>query len=128
MGRLKMCEPSRFLLEVDPRFLNISNAMQRDRDRESVNSPMSFVKNLGPRKSTEPRIIPTASSHTPSGDFVPSDTRELEEGNKVEHLKFGFGIVTKMDVNGTDRKATVKFDTVGEKTLLLSFAKLRIIK
>ena len=46
----------------------------------------------------------------------------------MEHLKFGFGVVTKMDVNGTDRKATVKFDLVGEKTLLLSFAKLRVLK
>lgn len=127
-GRLKMCEPSRFLLEVDPKFLNISNAVQRGRDRESVNSPMSFVKNLGPRKGTEPKIIPTASTHTPTGDFMPSDTRDLEEGDKVEHMKFGFGMVIKMDVNGTDRKATVKFDTVGEKTLLLSFAKLRVIK
>jgi len=93
-----------------------------------VNSPMSFVKNLGPRKSTEPRVNPAVAAHTPSGDFVPSDTKELAEGEKVEHMKFGFGVVTKMEINGTDRKATVKFDTVGEKTLLLSFAKLRIIK
>jgi DNA helicase-2/ATP-dependent DNA helicase PcrA len=64
----------------------------------------------------------------PSADFVPSDTFDLTEGDKVEHLKFGFGVVTKMDVNGTDRKATVKFDLVGEKTLLLSFAKLRMLK
>ena len=89
---------------------------------------MSFVKNLGPRKGTEPKPIPAASSHVPTGDFVPSDTRDLIEGNKVEHLKFGFGTVIKMEINGTDRKATVKFNTVGEKTLLLSFAKLRIIK
>ena len=43
-------------------------------------------------------------------------------------MKLGFGVFTKMDINGSDRKATVKFNTVGEKTLLLSFAKLRIIK
>lgn len=128
-GRLKMCEPSRFLLEVDPRYLNISDSMQRGRDREAANSPMSFVKNLSPRKPVEPRAIPAASSvHTPSTDFVASDTSQLLEGEKVEHMKFGFGIVTKMDVNGSDRKATVKFDKVGEKTLLLSFAKLRIVK
>jgi DNA helicase-2/ATP-dependent DNA helicase PcrA len=125
-GRLKMCEPSRFLLEVDPKFLNISTALQRD--RESSNSPMSFVKNLGPRRPTEPKPGPVASTHTPAGDFVPSDTANLAEGDKVEHMKFGFGTVLKMDVNGTDRKATVKFDKVGEKTLLLSFAKLRIVK
>jgi DNA helicase-2/ATP-dependent DNA helicase PcrA len=68
------------------------------------------------------------ASYVPSADFVPSDTFDLTEGDKVEHLKFGFGQVTKMDINGTDSKATVKFDLVGEKTLLLSFAKLRILK
>jgi len=52
----------------------------------------------------------------------------LEEGNRVEHPKFGKGTVKKMDVNGTDRKAVIHFDVVGEKTLLLSFAKLRILR
>ena len=65
--------------------------------------------------------------HTPSGDFVASDTSRLKEGDKVEHPKFGFGTVKRMDVNGTDRKATIVFDGQGEKTLLLSFAKLRIV-
>jgi DNA helicase-2/ATP-dependent DNA helicase PcrA len=96
--------------------------------RDSSPSPMSFVKNLVPRRPAEPRPASTAAAHTPSSDFVPSDTRGLVEGDKVEHSKFGFGKVVKMDVNGTDRKATVKFDTVGDKTLLLSFAKLRIVK
>ncbi|REA55279.1 ATP-dependent DNA helicase [Dyadobacter luteus] len=125
-GRLKMCEPSRFLLEVDQKYLNLTTALRRD--SEPAASPMSFVRNLGPRKPTEPKPVPAAQAHTPTGDFVPSDTRNLTEGDKVEHLKFGFGTVLKMEVNGNDRKATVKFDTVGEKTLLLSFAKLRIIK
>jgi DNA helicase-2/ATP-dependent DNA helicase PcrA len=125
-GRLKMCEPSRFLLEVDQKYLNLTTALRRD--SEPAASSMSFVRNLGPRKPTEPKPVAAAQAHVPTGDFVPSDTRNLAEGDKVEHLKFGFGTVLKMEVNGNDRKATVKFDTVGEKTLLLSFAKLRIIK
>lgn len=128
-GRLKMCEPSRFLLEVDPRYLHISESLQRTRDRDAPGSSMSFVKNLGPRKPAEAPAKPRpTSTHVPSSDFVPSDTSQLDAGDKVEHMKFGFGVVTKMDVNGSDRKATVQFDTVGEKTLLLSFAKLRILK
>jgi DNA helicase-2/ATP-dependent DNA helicase PcrA len=125
-GRLKMCEPSRFLLEVDQQYLNMTTALRRDSEPSA--SPMSFVRNLGPRKPTEPKPVSSAQAHTPSGDFAPSDTRDLSEGDKVEHLKFGFGTVLKMEINGNDRKATVKFDTVGEKTLLLSFAKLRIMK
>jgi DNA helicase-2/ATP-dependent DNA helicase PcrA len=46
---------------------------------------------------------------------------------KVEHPKFGFGTVVLMDMSGADRKAKINFSEVGEKTLLLSFAKLRII-
>ena len=47
---------------------------------------------------------------------------------KVEHPKFGFGKVRKMDVQGANRKAKVIFENFGEKTLLLSFAKLRIVE
>ena len=47
---------------------------------------------------------------------------------KVEHPKFGYGKVTKMDIQGANRKAKVVFENFGEKTLLLSFAKLRIIE
>lgn len=71
---------------------------------------------------------PTNSASTSSEPFVASDTSNLEEGNRVEHPKFGKGTVKKMDVNGTDRKAIIHFDTTGEKTLLLSFAKLRILR
>jgi DNA helicase-2/ATP-dependent DNA helicase PcrA len=64
--------------------------------------------------------------HQPSPDFKPSDTSGLKEGMKVEHSKFGFGKVISMDVDGANRKAKVLFDNFGEKTLLLSFAKLKI--
>jgi DNA helicase-2/ATP-dependent DNA helicase PcrA len=52
----------------------------------------------------------------------------LKEGQRVEHQKFGFGMITKLEVNGAERKAHINFEQgVGEKTLLLSFAKLMII-
>jgi DNA helicase-2/ATP-dependent DNA helicase PcrA len=50
----------------------------------------------------------------------------LQEGMKVEHPKFGFGKVLKLDQQGAQRKAKVNFENFGEKTLLLSFAKLKI--
>lgn len=127
-GRLKMCEPSRFLLEVDQRFLNVNKMVQNALERDTTPPVTTFARNLVQRKTEAKPVASVATSHVPSADFVPTDTFDLTEGDKVEHLKFGFGVVTKMDVNGTDRKATVKFDLVGEKTLLLSFAKLRVLK
>ncbi len=47
---------------------------------------------------------------------------------KVEHPKFGFGKVLKVEVEGSNKKATIGFDNFGDKTLLLSFAKLRIVE
>lgn len=127
-GRLKMCEPSRFLLEVDQKYLNVNRMVQSALERDTTPPVTTFARNLIQRKTEARPVAAAATSHVPSADFVPTDTFDLAEGDKVEHLKFGFGVVTKMDVNGTDRKATVKFDLVGEKTLLLSFAKLRVLK
>ena len=63
----------------------------------------------------------------PSTDFKPSDTNLLQVGQTVEHQKFGMGTVVNMDPPNTNsRKAKVNFHNFGEKTLLLSFAKLKI--
>ena len=51
----------------------------------------------------------------------------LQEGQKVEHQKFGFGEVIKMEGSAHNPIATVKFQVNGEKKLLmLNYAKLRI--
>ncbi len=142
-GRLKPCEPSRFLDEIDPSFLQFAKNIRRAEERPA---PQGFVRMTNreqkapdfstPNKPTStanliakpaPRPV-VGNSYVPSQDFVPSDTKALVEGDRVEHLKFGFGKVKKIDVNGTDRKAVIQFEgTIGEKTLLLSFAKLRIL-
>ncbi|AXE20080.1 ATP-dependent DNA helicase [Runella rosea] len=153
-GRLNMCEPSRFLYEVDQRFLTTSKGRRSggfDEYRNNVEpTAMNFIRKPSPttpgsvQKPTSEGSPTTPASRLASGqrpstqatsvpqsastDFVASDTSTLEEGNRVEHPKFGKGTVKKMDINGTDRKAVIQFDTVGEKTLLLSFAKLRILR
>ena len=121
-GRLKDCEPSRFLTEVDSSVLLVNRNASQDRSFNS-SSNRSFAKNLIKRPNQ--RNVNAIPAHKPSPNFTPSDTSMLKEGMKVEHLKFGFGLVTKMDqING---KAQIRFDGVGEKTLLLSFAKLSIL-
>ena len=132
-GRLKVCEPSRFLMEIDPAFLKVAKTRKAEREesqeakRETpAGGSMSFVRSLA-QKTARQQAPQPAAAHVPSTDFTPSDTSKLAEGMRVEHLKFGFGLVQKIDQNGNDRKAIIKFETAGEKTLLLSFAKLKIV-
>ena len=44
---------------------------------------------------------------------------------KVEHQRFGFGEIKKIEPLENPEKATIIFDDFGEKTLVLKFAKLR---
>jgi DNA helicase-2/ATP-dependent DNA helicase PcrA len=92
-----------------------------------VSSPFSRQGTSGYASNLK-KVINKApvKKHTPSPGFEPSDTTHLEKGMKVEHPKFGYGEVIQMDIDGANKKAKVKFDNFGEKTLLLTFAKLRI--
>ena len=125
-GRLKNCEPSRFLEEVDPMYIKVNNKFSAS--ATYLDQADNYAKSLigGIRKTTTSRPAPQKSSYKPPADFTPSDTSHLKEGMRVEHPKFGFGKVTHLDESGANRKAKVNFDDFGEKTLLLSFAKLRI--
>ncbi|MDF2191099.1 UvrD-helicase domain-containing protein [Paraflavitalea sp. CAU 1676] len=75
-----------------------------------------------------PKPQPKAVEHVPSADFVASDTSNLQEGQKVEHQKFGFGVVSKVEGSAHNPVATVKFEQNGEKKIMLNYAKLRIIE
>jgi DNA helicase-2/ATP-dependent DNA helicase PcrA len=83
---------------------------------------------LGP-KTNYPKVV----DHVPSDDFKgseSSDLKDLQVGQKVEHHKFGFGEVMKMEGAVHNPVATVKFEHNGEKKIMLNYAKdkLRIVK
>jgi DNA helicase-2/ATP-dependent DNA helicase PcrA len=137
-GKLNFCEKSRFIEEIDPSFLKFE-------DRGSTYTPKGFdFEAFGKKEKPKVAVPPTRSQtianlkpvnqakpttvYVPSADFVPSDTKNLKAGDKVEHQKFGLGEVKKVDSIGPTAKAFIHFDTEGEKTLLLSFAKLRILE
>jgi DNA helicase II / ATP-dependent DNA helicase PcrA len=76
-----------------------------------------------------PKGVPAkVKEHVPSADFEASDTSNLQAGQKVEHQKFGFGEVLKMEGAAHNPIATVKFEHNGEKKIMLNYAKLRIVE
>ncbi|MBK0402559.1 UvrD-helicase domain-containing protein [Adhaeribacter sp. BT258] len=120
-GNLRACEKSRFLDEIEPAFLNFKFS-------DGQGAFDKVLKRKSPLLGTTTAAAPIrkATNYTPPADFVASDTSNLAEGMRVEHPKFGFGTVAKMDTQGNSIKAIINFEEAGEKTLLLSFAKLRI--
>jgi len=124
-GQLKNCEPSRFLGDIDQRFLTMSKKITPASEPTNAQPPVRYSK-VATKSPVMAKAKPK-NNHVPSADFKPSDTANLAQNMKVEHPKFGYGLVTAMDISGTDRKATVNFENFGEKTLILSFAKLRIL-
>lgn len=126
-GRLKNCEPSRFLDEIPPEFIEVSKKYSfKEPILPETNRTTSFIRNLQNERQRTQVAKRNINKYVPPENFTPSDTSSLSVGMKVEHPKFGFGKVVAMDDNGAGRKAKVNFDNFGEKTLLLSFAKLRI--
>jgi DNA helicase-2/ATP-dependent DNA helicase PcrA len=106
-----------------------------DGESGSARQQSGTYYNSGPAaaKSTPsylpPKGVPVkVKEHVPSADFEASDTSNLKEGQKVEHQKFGFGEVMKLEGAAHNPIATVKFENNGEKKIMLNYAKLRIIE
>lgn len=131
-GRLKSCEPSRFIDELDSTYLKMAKTPgKKDVSNYRPVQKTGFVEkstNVSAAQLIQKPKQNTNYQHVPSADFKQSDPMSLQEGHRVEHQKFGFGMIAKLEINGAERKAHITFEQgVGEKTLLLSFAKLMII-
>ena len=75
--------------------------------------------------STSSVSISTGSS---SSSFASgSSFGALKEGCKIEHQRFGVGVVRKLEGQGENAKATVEFQNSGTKQLLLKYAKYTIL-
>lgn len=129
-GQLTYCEPSRFLAEMDQgaldiRFMNNFNepSFSADQERERYQKP-SY--NYSPPPGFKPKEA-TATSSTPTpSDFKGDDPNKIAEGMEVEHARFGNGMVKSIEGNAGERLASIHFEGIGEKKILLKFAKLKI--
>ena len=143
-GQLQQNDPSRFIEEIPETYLDKSYAGGSAKNPRSNNNWLAEERNYGGSNqwSTSGRPVvenkkssyvapvarPQVKQHIPSENFEPSDTGNLQVGNKVEHQKFGFGEVLKMEGSAHNPIATVKFELNGEKKIMLNYAKLRIIE
>ena len=73
------------------------------------------MRRVGVRQAMDGGLS-SGSAAAVSGEYV--------VGQRVEHPKFGVGIVQRIETLSTDHKLVVAFDNAGEKTLLAKFAKL----
>lgn len=141
-GKITDSEPSRFLSEVDSKYIEFINPMLEARfvNNSGISSNIfderpsepRFFKKKEEKKTLErnetiPAVkktlkpVATAKIINPSG----SSSEDIEVGDRVRHDRFGVGEVTFLD--GTDPqniKAKVIFANEGEKNLILKFAKL----
>jgi DNA helicase-2/ATP-dependent DNA helicase PcrA len=111
-GNLVMANPSRFIEEIKDEFLDI---------------PGKIIHNISAAPKKLKPLQPTISTSERKIEFEGSDINGIQTGMQVEHQSFGAGKVISVEGNGPNKKATVFFQSVGQKQLLLRFAKLRII-
>ena len=144
-GSLNYCEPSRFIEEIDTKFVDLpeveegpsgdsfdetpwgglgaggGNSFQRNFKRKSAPDPKR------PKPQGVPRNLKKMSSvSSSSGSVLPPGS--VVVGTKVNHAKFGKGKVVNIEGESPNEKATVYFPSVGQKQLLLKFAKLEIVE
>lgn len=81
---------------------------------------------LGNNRSSSVSSTSSVSSSAGSSSSC-SSFGALKEGCKIEHQRFGVGIVRKIEGQGENAKATVEFQNSGVKQLLLKYAKYTIL-
>lgn len=135
-GKLEFCTPSRFINEIDETYLDLP-APRKSKSFEEEFSPR---RSAGFSSSSQP-TVPKFTGDTASirskltrmreasllQPFEGDDPMKIVPGATVEHQRFGIGKVLKIEGIPPDLKATVFFQTTGQKQLLLKFAKLKII-
>ena len=119
------CEPSRFLKDIDKRFLK-SDKPEMPSFKDIVSRPVFTPKPRIVETQTPPshfiKVRKPVSAPQPSA-AAPTSVNGLSVGSVIVHERFGEGVVERLEGSGLDAKASVRFQNVGTKQLLLRFAK-----
>ncbi len=146
-GQLVQNDPSRFIDEMPEEQIDKSSSGGGARNQSSGwgsaydrmqggNNKSWIDPEKASSKKTEgskPSYLPVVAPHTlnknhiPSANFTACDPSALEAGNKIEHQKFGFGVIKEIEGSAHNPIAIILFDKNGEKKIMLNYAKLSII-
>ncbi len=99
-GKETYPRPSRFLKEIPAEYI------QEIRIRANVTRPVTAVK----KKRSSIQQVGT-----------------YKMGQRVQHVKFGEGVVLQMEGEGAQERVQINFQGVGLKWLMLSYAKLSVL-
>ena len=138
-GNMSFNPQSRFIKELDPSLVSVEGMRPMSgwddeslsaRPHSAYNNPVrprpvcEVASSFRPLSSVLAR--PSASS-AHSANVSDTGSKTLPEGTVIEHQRFGIGRVVKVEGSGENAKATVDFQNVGVKQLLLKFAKYKIV-
>lgn len=152
-GKMEFGSPSRFLKDIDIRFLRLPQdaGMFRRVEEEAAAFRRENAKGFAPDKEDAPyggkervsvrpkqqiiaptvprnlkRVAPSANTASTSPSAGASANR-VQQGQLIEHERFGLGEVLKVEGEGDNAKATIRFKNAGDKQLLLRFARFKVI-
>ena len=147
-GKLIDAEPSRFIEEMDSKYLEfdipkddyVFKPLLNKGIFDDTPSSNSYQYKAKPKPKTSPTKVNTSPSQNQLGKLRKLNSAEssvsappttellnLTEGMMVEHGRFGKGKVMHIEGKGNDKKAAIEFRGIGVKNLLLRFAKLKIL-
>ena len=152
-GKMEFGSPSRFLKDIDVRFLRLPQdaGMFRRVEEEAAVFRRENARGFAPDKEDTPyggkervsvrpkqqiiaptvprnlkRVAPSANTASTSPSAGASANR-VQQGQLIEHERFGLGEVLKVEGEGDNAKATIRFKNAGDKQLLLRFARFKVL-
>ena len=152
-GKMEFGSPSRFLKDIDVRFLRLPQdaGMFRRVEEEAAVFRRENARGFAPDKEdapyggkervsvrpkqqiiapTVPRNLKRVASSANTASTSPSagaSANRVQQGQLIEHERFGLGEVLKVEGEGDNAKATIRFKNAGDKQLLLRFARFKVI-
>ena len=142
-GKMEFGSPSRFLKDIDIRFLRLPQdaGMFRRVEEEAAAFRRENARGFAPDKEDAPYGGKERVSVRPKQQIIaPTVPRNLkrvapaggsancvQQGQLIEHERFGLGEVLKVEGEGDNAKATIRFKNAGDKQLLLRFARFKVL-